>query len=228
MVTRTYVQCLPSLLVALLLPFSMSACAADEQPTSVSRGLARSEVADIAKGERSAAQNRPGETSGPDERSEVSQPVEDAPEVAVAETTYPARGPKPRLHGRLSKGAIRRAIRRQVGSIRRCGDEAMQRVADVVPGATADFTIGPTGSVIEALLRDPCSDDPEFLRCLYSAIMKMTFPPPEGGGIVKVTSYPFGITTTQGCSIGCKPATNERYPASAGKKRKTDPLMPLE
>jgi TonB family protein len=59
------------------------------------------------------------------------------------------------------------------------------------------FTIGAGGKVTEASITESQTNDPQVDECVLTAARAWVFPPPEGGGVVKV-SYPFHVDVAGG------------------------------
>ncbi|MBL4634344.1 MAG: AgmX/PglI C-terminal domain-containing protein [Kofleriaceae bacterium] len=105
---------------------------------------------------------------------------------------YQAKGPRVRpgqltSTGALSRTIIRRVIRRNINRFRYCYEKQLRLQPRLSGRVSATFTIGANGRVSKASATGmPTS----VSRCVKMAILRMQFPAPQGGGVVKV-SYPF-------------------------------------
>ena len=66
----------------------------------------------------------------------------------------------------------------------------VSNVQDLAGNVTVKFIISSTGQVQMAAVSHSTAGDPELEQCVSTAVRSMSFPAPEGGGIVIVT-YPF-------------------------------------
>jgi TonB family protein len=98
------------------------------------------------------------------------------------------------VKGTLSKEVIRRVINRNINAVRLCLEPVLEH--NGIANVHVQFTIGPKGDVQEATVLSSKTNDAKADACVLEAFKKMTFPPPEGGGIVTVT-YP-----VIGCGTG--------------------------
>ncbi|MDD9934233.1 MAG: AgmX/PglI C-terminal domain-containing protein [Myxococcales bacterium] len=97
---------------------------------------------------------------------------------------------KPDIAGGLSKETIRRYIRRQLPQVRHCYEQTLRERPDLQGRVAVRFMIDPTGVVRVAMPTRSTLGHGPTERCVANAVKRITFPRPEGGGMVKVT-YPF-------------------------------------
>jgi len=97
---------------------------------------------------------------------------------------------KPPKPGSLTKEAIRRVILRSINAVRVCYEQALSRNPSMKTELVLKFTIGASGKVIEASVEESQTEDAQVDACVLAVAQAWVFPPPEGGGVVKVT-YPF-------------------------------------
>lgn len=98
-----------------------------------------------------------------------------------------ARQQRVRVRGSLSKEVIRRVIRRHDKEMRLCF-EAVPPEERPTALVTMHFRINPDGHVTDVKLLLNGSASSELPCCVADALRTWTFPPPEGGGVVLVTS----------------------------------------
>jgi TonB family protein len=87
----------------------------------------------------------------------------------------------------LDKAIIKRVIRQHVPRIRYCYERQLVQDPALAGRVMIDFTIDANGRVSAATAQ---GFHAEIERCLVDALRAMQFPPPHGGGSVRV-SYPF-------------------------------------
>jgi hypothetical protein len=96
----------------------------------------------------------------------------------------------PDLHGSLSKELIRREIGRHINEVRFCYESQLISQPDLQGRVAIKFIIAPTGAVMNAVVDQTDVGSPKVESCIAAAVRRMSFPAPEGGGLVIVT-YPF-------------------------------------
>jgi hypothetical protein len=95
--------------------------------------------------------------------------------------------------GTTDKDVIRRVVRSHINEIRDCYTLGLAKDPTLAGRIMIDFTIGPTGAVVNANASDVSGlADPAVPTCIVDAILTWTFPKPHGGGSVNV-SYPFNL-----------------------------------
>jgi hypothetical protein len=93
------------------------------------------------------------------------------------------------IKGSLDKDIIRRVIRRNINQIKYCYDSELQKDPSLAGRVRIKFVIDQNGGVISSLpVGTGVSNAVDV--CVASKIKQLSFPTPEGGGIVEVT-YPF-------------------------------------
>lgn len=97
---------------------------------------------------------------------------------------------KPDVIGSLSKETIRRVINRRLNEVRFCYEQGLQARPDLQGRVAVRFIIGPTGVVQRAAVASSDIADARMQQCVTAAVQRMTFPAPDGSGVVSVT-YPF-------------------------------------
>jgi hypothetical protein len=103
----------------------------------------------------------------------------------------------PDIFGSLSKETIRRVIQRRLNEVRFCYEQGLQARPDLQGRVAVRFIIGPTGVVQRAAVASSDVADAKVQKCITDAVGRMTFPAPEGSGIVSVT-YPFVLEQVGG------------------------------
>ena len=94
--------------------------------------------------------------------------------------------------GRLSKEIIQRIVRRHLGQVRVCYEQALVREPTREGKVTVLFVIGTEGGVTSTKVDSSDVGDPDLERCVTDVFDTMAFPKPEGG-IVSVR-YPLIFT----------------------------------
>lgn len=92
--------------------------------------------------------------------------------------------------GSLDREIIRRIIGKHRDEIKYCYEKELVAHKDLSGKVVVFFTIAPTGSVVQASIKESTLKNPAAESCIVSRVRKWTFPQPQGGGIVEVT-YPF-------------------------------------
>jgi hypothetical protein len=107
------------------------------------------------------------------------------------------RSGKPDIIGSLSKETIRRVIHRRLNEVRFCYEQGLQARPDLQGRVAVRFIIGPSGIVQQAAVASSDVSDAKVQKCIADVVQRMTFPAPEGSGIVSVT-YPFVLEQVGG------------------------------
>jgi TonB family protein len=97
-----------------------------------------------------------------------------------------------RVKGALDKDVIRRIVVAHINEVRHCSDQGLVRDPDLEGRVAVQFTIGPTGRVPVAVVKESSLGDPHVGTCIAKAVKRWSFPEPAGGGNVVVT-YPFQL-----------------------------------
>ena len=95
---------------------------------------------------------------------------------------------KGEISGALDKDTIRRVIRRAMPGIKFCYEQALLSAPELGGSVKVYFVIAPTGAVTTT--RTVAGINSEVDACVSRKISQLSFPAPQGGGIVEVT-YPF-------------------------------------
>ncbi|MHB8878626.1 MAG: AgmX/PglI C-terminal domain-containing protein [Myxococcaceae bacterium] len=107
----------------------------------------------------------------------------------------PAASATPEPTGSVDKEAVRSAVKAVTPLVRQCFEDAAKRY----PGphkVKLSFTIqgqGLTGYLKDGEVAESTIHDPFLEGCFLEAMADAKFPPPHGGGTVKIT-YPFSFT----------------------------------
>ena len=90
----------------------------------------------------------------------------------------------------LANEAIARVVKGNLSAISKCYEKAMARLPSLSGKVAVKFTIDAKGAVLSAAPGDTNITDADMVSCVVGAVKLMTFPQPDGGGVVVVT-YPF-------------------------------------
>jgi TonB family protein len=96
------------------------------------------------------------------------------------------------IRGSLSADVIRRVVRRHLGEVRFCYEQALNSQPDLRGTVSVRWIISPTGSVTTSTVSGSTLGSSRVESCVASAVRRWTFPAPDGGGLVSVT-YPFTL-----------------------------------
>ncbi len=94
------------------------------------------------------------------------------------------------VRGSLSKEVIRRTIQRRLNELRFCYEQELARQPDLRGRVSVKFVIAPSGAVQSALVAGSSLGAQRAETCIQQAVRRMSFPAPDGGGVV-IVSYPF-------------------------------------
>lgn len=89
----------------------------------------------------------------------------------------------------IDREAVRSTIQRYGTQMRYCYERSLKRRPTLEGSVVVHFTIGPTGTVLEATTEDSTLADPDLETCLEARIRNLRFPVPKGGQAV--VRYPF-------------------------------------
>jgi hypothetical protein len=92
--------------------------------------------------------------------------------------------------GSLDKDAVRRVVRRHMNEVKYCYEAGLAKDPTLEGKVTIVLTIGPSGDVSTATVKDDTLADASVGKCIAKAVARWTFPAPVGGGMV-VVKYPF-------------------------------------
>lgn len=96
---------------------------------------------------------------------------------------------KAEVSGALPADVIRRIVRANIPRIRYCYEKGLTKNPELAGKLNVKFTIGKDGAVVSAETTGSTIGDAEVLSCAANVFKQMSFPSPEGGGVVTVT-YP--------------------------------------
>jgi len=92
--------------------------------------------------------------------------------------------------GQLNKDAIKALVQKHRAEIKQCYEAGLTDNPSLAGKVVVDFTIGSTGEVTEASVKESTLGREDIDACLVSVVDGWRFDPPKGGGFVRVT-YPF-------------------------------------
>ncbi|HHH10585.1 MAG TPA: AgmX/PglI C-terminal domain-containing protein, partial [Sorangium sp.] len=96
---------------------------------------------------------------------------------------------------RLTKGTIRRVVRRAVAQFRRCYERALTTQPTLKGTVLSSFVIGTTGLVESVTFRSSTLKSSATERCIKGVFARLQFPKPDHGGVVRVR-YPLTFSPT--------------------------------
>jgi hypothetical protein len=99
------------------------------------------------------------------------------------------------VRGSLPADVIRRVIQRNIGQIRFCYEQGLHSRPDLSGRVGVRFIISPSGGVQTAMVASTTLGDARVESCIAGAVRRLSFPAPDGGGVVIVT-YPFMLNTS--------------------------------
>jgi TonB family protein len=105
-----------------------------------------------------------------------------------ANVSVPSSGPV--VSQGLSRQEILAVIQANLNQIRHCYEQLLQRSPNSSGKLTVNFTIGASGSVTDAQIRDSSISDVVMQGCVRGRVKQWEFPKPRGAASVQV-SYPF-------------------------------------
>lgn len=116
------------------------------------------------------------------------QPVAEAREAEAPQSSASA--------GSLSKAAIKAQIERaMLPRVRACYERALRQPPFAAGVVEVKFVIEPTGRIERAAVARSSLAHQEAESCMIEQVKQVSFPQPDGGGIVVVT-YPFTFTAS--------------------------------
>ncbi len=98
------------------------------------------------------------------------------------------------LKGCLKPTTVRRVLSRYKSQARYCYEKELTRNPNLAGKVTAEFVIGPTGSVLQSKIQSTSLQNSNVEKCLLRSVNKMKFPACQGGGNAYVT-YPWIFQT---------------------------------
>jgi hypothetical protein len=97
-----------------------------------------------------------------------------------------------RPRGTLDKDVIRGVIRSKLDQVRFCYAAALTANSQLAGRVAVQFTIGPTGQVIDSGIQSTTMNHDAVEDCIGRTVCDWRFPEPIGGGTV-IVSYPFNF-----------------------------------
>jgi hypothetical protein len=97
------------------------------------------------------------------------------------------------IKGALPKDQVERVVRRRLASIRNCYEKQLAVKPDLAGRVVVKYIISPDGAVKLSQAQDSTLDNSKVEICMAQTVRRFRFPPPEGGGIVVVTT-PFMLS----------------------------------
>lgn len=94
------------------------------------------------------------------------------------------------LKGCLKPQTVRRVLSRFTNMARYCYEKELPRNPNLAGKVTAEFVVGPTGSVMQSKIQSTTLQNSNVESCLLRTVDRMKFPPCQGGGNAYVT-YPW-------------------------------------
>jgi TonB family protein len=95
--------------------------------------------------------------------------------------------------GCLTQQQVLRVVSRALSQGRYCYEQEIGRNPNLAGKVVSAFTVGPTGAVIEASVRESTMNNEAVETCLTRVVQRLRFPPCAGGGTAEVT-YPWLFT----------------------------------
>ncbi len=95
--------------------------------------------------------------------------------------------------GCLTQQQVLRVVSRALSQGRYCYEQEIGRNPNLAGKVVSSFTVGPTGAVIEASVRESTMNNEAVETCLTRVVQRLRFPPCAGGGTAEVT-YPWLFT----------------------------------
>jgi hypothetical protein len=98
-----------------------------------------------------------------------------------------------RLKSAMDREIIQEVVRENRDGLRACFNEALARDPELSGRLVIQWVIGSTGEVESAEVFESELENDAFHKCVTDLILVWEFPPPDGGGIVRV-NYPFNFS----------------------------------
>lgn len=136
----------------------------------------------------------PGGPGGPGQR--PGRGFRDGNDLGQREGAVPSQAiPGPAVvAGSLPQDVIRRVVQRNLGQVRFCYEQALNARPDLAGRVVVRFFISPSGAVSTAAVTSSSLGDTRVEGCIAGAMRRLSFPAPDGGGMVSVT-YPFTLSS---------------------------------
>jgi TonB family protein len=88
------------------------------------------------------------------------------------------------LRGSLTRGPVRRVVRRGLGEVRGCHAEALAARPSVGGRVVVSFVVSSTGLVQTSSLMSTTLDDRALESCIVQTVRRWRFPAREGASVV--------------------------------------------
>lgn len=114
--------------------------------------------------------------------------------VAVAAGCGTSGSPTPgagQARGSLDRKVIKDVIREHHREVRACYEMELTRQPDLAGRVLSQFTISPTGDVVQVVLHDSTLGNPSIEECVRHRLLSWKFPKPVGGAVE--ASYAFNF-----------------------------------
>ena len=93
-------------------------------------------------------------------------------------------------HGSLDREIIQRVVRRHTSELKFCYEMKLTAQPKLSGRLMVEFTIGPSGQVLAAVLVYSSMANTQVENCVLQAVRRWDFPKPKDGGLVVIV-YPF-------------------------------------
>ena len=133
------------------------------------------------------------EAAAPKEPDAAAKPSESAPAPAAAVNEQKALG------GALTQNEIREVVEKHGEYFNDCYTLGAGKSKQFIAKVTLKVTLGPSGSVSQALIANSTAKNPKVDQCVVDAFKKLKFPPPKSGA-TSVFTFPMefkGAVETQ-------------------------------
>lgn len=119
------------------------------------------------------------------------------------------RAGKETVVGKLPPEVIKRIVRQNFGRFRLCYENGLRTNPRLEGRVTVRFAIARDGNVASATNSGSTLPNPSVVTCVVNSFRRLSFPPPDGGGLVVVT-YP--ISFSPGDSAAATATATQRPP----------------
>ncbi len=104
--------------------------------------------------------------------------------------------------GSLPPEVVQRVVRQSFGRYRLCYEEGLARNGKLEGRIAVQLVIGKDGAVVSAdAAKETTLADAAVVACVVGAVRSLSFPAPDGGGVVTVT-YPIELSPSDAASSG--------------------------
>ena len=98
-----------------------------------------------------------------------------------------------RLKSAMDREIIQEVVREDRDGLRACFNEALASDPELTGRLVIQWVIGSTGEVVSAEVFESELENDAFHECVTDLVLEWEFPPPDGGGVVRV-NYPFNFS----------------------------------